>query len=174
MNQERENTRGAIQDDELDDDDDDYNQENQFLTFKVASEIYGIEILSISEIIRLIGITPIPETMELVKGIINLRGKIILVMDIRLRFGLPEREYDDRTCIIVVNIDGLEIGLIVDFVSEVVEIEEDQIEQMPSRGGGERQRFIRAVGKVGGEVKILLDLNKLLFDEELEKIKNMT
>jgi purine-binding chemotaxis protein CheW len=122
------------------------------------------------EIIRIIKITPMPEMFDFLKGVINLRGNVIPVMDVRLRFGLKERDYDDRTCIIVVKIKDLEIGLIVDTVSEVIEIPEGQIEPPPKMHMKSQQKYIMGIGKTGDEVKILLDLNKLLFDEEIQKI----
>jgi len=167
----KENTKGMNLDDE--DDEEDESQENRFLTFGIATEIYGISILSVVEIIRLVKIVNIPQSLPFIKGIINLRGKIIPVMSIRKRFDLTEKEFDDRTCIIVVNIKGVDIGLIVDKVSEVLEIPSDKVEAMPQIGNSGHQRFVKGIGKIGDEVKILLDLDKLLFEEELEKIKTL-
>lgn len=177
MTLEKENSRPTKRQD--DDDEDDFDefdeklQENQYLTFGIQNEVYGINILSVVEIIRLISITTIPESFDFIKGIINLRGKIIPVMDVRIRFNLDEKEYDDRTCIIVTNINGYEMGMIVDMVLEVLEIPEEQVEPMPSVGSSGQQRFIRGIGKMEDGVKILLDLNRLLFDEELGKIKEI-
>jgi len=162
-----------IKNEEVDDDDDDGIQENQFLTFGIASETYGINILQVMEIIRLVKITPIPETLAFIKGVINLRGKIIPVMDVRLRFNLASKDFDDRTCIVVVNIRDLEIGLIVDHVSEVLEIPAAHIEPMPTVNQSSHQRFVKGIGKMEGEVKILLDLDKLLFDEEIDQLKKV-
>lgn len=153
-------------------DDDEEIQENQFLTFSIAQEIYAINILNVVEIIRMIKITPLPETYTFIKGIINLRGKIIPVMDIRLRFSLPEKESDDRTCIIVVHIKDVEIGLIVDAVSEVTEIPTANIENMPDINKNSSQKYIQGLGKTGDQVKIILDLDRLLFEEQIEKLKN--
>ena len=158
-------------DDLMNDDEGDEIQENQFLTFGIEKETYAIDLLNVMEIIRLIQITPIPETFNFIKGIINLRGKIIPVMDVRMRFNLSEKAYEDRTCIIVVSIKGLEMGLIVDHVSEVLEIPETQIDSMPSVSKTASQRFVRGIGKTDGGVKIILDLDKMLFDEELEALK---
>ncbi len=168
----KENTN-AQGDDLYDEDEDDGIQENQFLTFGIASEIYGINILHVVEIIRLVKITSIPESLDFIKGIINLRGKIIPIMDVRIRFFLEEKEFDDRTCIVVVNIKGVEMGLIVDSVSEVIEIPEGNVEIMPNVSNSTQQRFVKGIGKIGDEVKILLDLDKLLFEEEIEKLKAM-
>lgn len=154
--------------------DDDNNQENQFLTFTLGKEDYAINILNVVEIIRMLKITPIPETMTFIKGIINLRGKIIPIMDVRLRFGLEEKEHDDRTCIIVVHIRDVEIGLIVDAVSEVTEIESKYIEEMPDINKGQNQRYVKGLGKINNEVKVVLDMSRLLFDEEIEALKGST
>lgn len=169
---EKEKTKVMDSDDVILDDDGDEIQENQFLTFGIEKETYAIDLLNVMEIIRLIQITPIPETFNFIKGIINLRGKIIPVMDVRMRFNIPEKAYEDRTCIIVVSIKGLEMGLIVDHVTEVLEIPESQTDAMPSVSKSASQRFVRGIGKTDGGVKIILDLDKLLFDEEMEALKN--
>ena len=162
----------SVNKDDFIDEYDEEIQENQFLTFGLASETYGINILCVREIIRMVNIISIPETYEFIKGIINLRGNIIPVMDMRLKFHLNEKEYDDRTCIIVVNMKGLEMGLIVDTVAEVTEIPEGQIEFVPKMNNSIHKKYISGIGKVGNEVKILLDLDSLLFDEEIQKIKD--
>jgi len=160
-------------DDDFDDDDDESVSENQFLTFKVDSENYGINIMQVVEIIRMIKITEVPHTYQFIKGIINLRGKIIPVMDIRIRFGIPEKDYDERTCIIVTNMKDVDMGIIVDRVSEVVEVLESQIDPMPKINNKNAQKYVKGIGKVGDEIKILLDLDRLLFNEELETIKQI-
>lgn len=143
---------------------------NQFLTFCLDKETYAIDLLAVMEIIRLTPITPVPEAYSFVKGIINLRGKIIPVMDVRLRFGLEEKAYQDRTCIIVVIIDRLEIGLLVDSVTEVMEIPSSQMEVLPNVNATS-QRFVKGIGKVNDSIKLVLDLERLLFDEEVQKLK---
>jgi len=158
----------AIENDELLDSETDEIQEDQFLSFGIAQEVYAIDLLSVMEIIRLIPIIPIPETSHFIKGIINLRGKIIPVMDIRLRFHLEERPYEERTCIIVVSINGVDMGLVVDHVCEVIEIPKIKIETLSSASMGSSQRFVRGIGKTEGGVKIILDLEKMLFDKDLE------
>ena len=167
---EKEKTKVVDDEDIVLDEDGDEIQENQFLTFGIEKETYAIDLLNVMEIIRLIQITPIPETFNFIKGIINLRGKIIPVMDIRMRFSIAEKAYEDRTCIIVVSIKGLEMGLIVDHVSEVLEIPETQIDDMPSVSKTASQRFVRGIGKTDSGVKIILDLDKLLFDEEVQAL----
>jgi len=146
----------------------DNSTEDQYLTFNVADEVYGIEILKVVEIITSsTTITKIPKTWDFMKGVMNLRGKIIPVMDVRLRFGLAWREYDDRTCIIVVHEQDMEIGIIVDRVAEVIDIPKSNLELMPQIASSSHQRFVRGIGKVHGQAKIILDLKCLLFDEEM-------
>ena len=154
-------------DDDLFDDED--TQKDKYLTFRIANEDYGIAIANVTEIIGIQSITEIPEMPDYIKGVINLRGKVIPVMDVRNRFKLPPREYDERTCIIVVEIDGTSVGLVVDTVNEVVGIPEEQVEPPPKskhKGGS----YIMGIGKIGKEVKILLDINKILYEEELETL----
>jgi purine-binding chemotaxis protein CheW len=149
-----------------DDDESEDTQEDKFLTFIIGKEDYGIEIRYVTEIIGIQGITEVPDMPSHVKGVINLRGKVIPVMDVRLRFGVAERPYDDRTCIVVINIEEQPVGLIVDCVLEVLDIQKSQIEPPPRIKKGESNRFIQGMGKVGDQVKILLNANKLLLDEE--------
>jgi purine-binding chemotaxis protein CheW len=115
----------------------------------------------------------VPELPDYIRGIINLRGKIIPVMDVRLRFKKPLREYNDRTCIIVVDIRDISIGLIIDSVSEVLSIPEGDIVPPPEVNKGHNNRYIKGIGKVGGDVKIILDCDKLLNDEEADSIINL-
>jgi purine-binding chemotaxis protein CheW len=149
-----------------DDDESEDTQEDKYLTFVIGKEDFGIEIRYVTEIIGIQGITEVPDMPPHVKGVINLRGKVIPVMDVRLRFGVAERPYDDRTCIIVINIDEQPVGLIVDRVLEVLDIQKGEIEPPPKIRKGKSNRFIQGMGKVGDQVKILLNANKLLFDEE--------
>ncbi|MGD0622494.1 MAG: chemotaxis protein CheW [Thermacetogeniaceae bacterium] len=149
-----------------DDDEGEDTQENKYLTFVIGKENFGIEIRYVTEIIGIQSITEVPDVPLYVKGVINLRGKVILVMDVRLRFGVDERSYDDRTCIIVININEQPVGLIVDRVLEVLDIQQGEIEPPPRMRKGRGNRFIQGMGKVGDQVKILLDANKLLFNEE--------
>ena len=156
---------------DLDDDlyDDEDTQKDKYLTFHIGTEDYGISIAYVTEIIGIQSITEIPEMPDFIKGVINLRGKVIPVMDVRTRFKLSPREYDERTCIIVVEIDDTSVGLVVDAVNEVADIPEDQVEAPPKskRKGGS---YIQGIGKIDKEVKILLDVNRILYDEELESI----
>ncbi len=149
----------------------DLGQEGQFLTYTIGNQEYGIEIRNVTEIIGIQKITSLPDVPEFVKGVINLRGKVIPVVDVRLRFGMEAREYDERTCIVVVNISGTSVGLVVDTVSEVMNIPENQIEEPPKVSKkADGNRFVHGLGKVNEEVKILLDIQKLLYEDELEMI----
>ena len=145
-------------------------QKGRFLTFSLGKESYGIEIKYVTEIIGIQAITGIPELPEHVKGIINLRGKIIPVMDVRLRFKKEPREYNDRTCVIVVDIKDISIGLIVDSVSEVLTIPEQDIVEPPQMNKGFNNRYIKRIGKVGSDVYLLLDCDKLLTEDELDDL----
>lgn len=147
-------------------------QKGKFLTFILGNEQYGIEIKYVTEIIGIQEITEIPEVPDYIKGIINLRGKIIPVMDVRLRFKKPATQYNDRTCVIVIDIKGISIGLIVDSVSEVLAIPETEIVDPPAVNNG-GNRYIKGIGKVGNEVRLILDCNKMLNDEETENLGNL-
>lgn len=145
-------------------------QKGRFLTFALGNEIYGIEIKHVTEIIGIQAITELPELPEYIMGIINLHGKIIPVMDVRLRFKKEFREYNDRTCIIVIDIGDVSIGLIVDSVSEVLSIDEQNIVEPPRLNNGQQNRYIKNIGKVDNEVKLLLDCEKLLTENEIEEL----
>lgn len=148
-------------------------QHGRFLTFNLGEEIYGIEIEYVTEIIGLQQITKIPEVAEYIKGIINLRGKIIPVIDMRLKFNKEPIEYDDRTCIVVVDTQEMIVGLIVDKVAEVLTIEDEDISPPPSYKSGIRNRYIRGIGKVGDEVTLLLDCKKLFDEQESQEISEL-
>lgn len=145
-------------------------QKGKFLTFSIENEYYGIEIKFVTEIIGVQVITEIPELPSYIKGIINLRGKIIPVIDIRLRFKKTQKEYNDRTCIIVIDINEISVGLIVDNVCEVLTINDDNIVPPPNIKTGFNSKYIKGIGKVGNEVKLILDCNKLLNDKDLLNI----
>jgi len=134
----------------------------KYLTFILGHEEYGFEILKVREIMGVIEITNLPQTPNYVKGVINLRGIVIPIIDLRLKFGFSPREYDKSTCIIVVKHgDGL-MGVVVDTVQEVLDIAAENMDNAPSFGGGVKTDFILAMGKVKGKVKILLDIDKVL------------
>lgn len=145
-------------------------QKDRYLTFYIGDECYGFEIKHVTEIIGMQAITEIPELPEYVRGIINLRGKIIPVMDVRLRFKKDPLEYNDRTCVIVVDIKEVSIGFIVDRVSEVLSIPEEDIVDPPQIQKGINNKYIKKIGKVGNAVKLLLDCEMLLTEQELESL----
>ena len=150
----------------LDEDLDDENtMEGKFLTFHLAEEDYGIAICYVTEIIGIQKITEVPDMPDFIKGVINLRGRVIPVMDVRIRFNFPTREYDDRTCIVVVNIDDNAIGMVVDKVNEVADIPDSQIEP-PPKAGQRDSNYILGIGKIEEEVKILLDVTKLIYQSD--------
>ena len=151
---------------------DEDTQKGRFLTFSIDKESYGIEIMYVTEIVGIHDITVVPDLPYYVKGIINLRGKIIPVIDIRLRFKKEFKDYNDRTCIIVVDIMDISMGLIVDEVSEVITIEDENIVSPPSIKTGFHNRYIKGIGKVGNEVKLLLNCDKLLNDNEIKDIND--
>lgn len=159
-------TKGELMDDMLDDEDED-TQANKYLFFKIDRESYGIGIRHIIEIVELQRISAVPDMPVYVKGVINLRGKVIPVVDLRLRFGMTERTYDDRTCIVVSEIGGVTLGFIVDTVEEVLEIPESQVEPAPRfKTVSGQDRYIAGMGKAGEQVKILLDVEKLIKDDD--------
>jgi purine-binding chemotaxis protein CheW len=145
-------------------------REGKYLTFKLASEGYGIPILTVKEIIGLMPFTPIPRAPEFIKGVINLRGKVIPVIDLRMKFGIPAKDYDERTCIVVVEVDTGQgryvMGLIVDAVDEVANVKAEDTEDAPNFGIDLDTRFIKAIAKTQAGVKILLDIAKVLSEED--------
>ncbi len=152
------------------------DKEGKYLTFALAEEEYGIGILKIKEIIGMMPITTVPQTPEFVKGVINLRGKVIPVMDLRLRFGLDSIDYDERTCIIVVEVTGssgvVQIGTVVDTVSEVLNIKGEEIEDTPAFGTKLDTEYILGMAKMEGGVKILLDIDQVLNADEIAILEN--
>ena len=165
----RPSVREVYDDDMLNDEDED-TQKNRYLTFHLGEEDYGIGIEHVIEIVGVQRITEIPDMPAFLRGVINLRGQVIPVIDVRLRFGMGSREYDDRTCVVVVRVRDTNVGLIVDTVSEVREIPQDSVSPPPNIARGSSSRYIAGLGKTGSEVKILLDVEKLLFEEELAQL----
>ena len=151
------------------------DREGKYLTFSLSDEEYGIGILKIREIIGMLPITSVPQTPPFVKGVINLRGKVIPVLDLRLRFGMEEIEYTERTCIIVVEITGsagtIQIGSVVDSVSEVLNIKGEDIEDTPTFGTRLNTDYILGMAKMEGGVKILLDIDRVLSAEEVAALE---
>ncbi len=151
-------------------------RDGKYLTFSLADEEYGIGILKIKEIIGMMLITTVPQTPEFVKGVINLRGKVIPVIDLRLRFGMQSIDYSERTCIIVVEITGInntvQIGIVVDTVSEVLNVKNDEVEDTPAFGAKLDTEYILGMAKMEGGVKILLDIDKVLNADEITVLEN--
>jgi purine-binding chemotaxis protein CheW len=151
------------------------NREGKYLTFSLAGEEYGIGILKVKEIIGMMPITTVPRTPDFIKGVINLRGKVIPVVDLRLKFGMEAMAYTERTCIIVVEIKGavssVLIGIVVDSVSEVLNIKGTDIENTPAFGTRVNTDYILGMAKINGTVKILLDIDKVLTGDEIEVLE---
>ncbi|NLX12279.1 MAG: purine-binding chemotaxis protein CheW [Phycisphaerales bacterium] len=145
----------------------------KYLTFKLANEEYGLEILKVREINGMMDITAVPQMPPYMKGVINLRGKVIPVIDLRLKFGFMEIEHTEQTCIIVVDV-GQDIGIIVDTVSEVLDIKGESIEPPPQVGKAVDNSFILGMGKVGDSVKILLNIARVLTEEEMLDLNDAT
>jgi purine-binding chemotaxis protein CheW len=145
---------------------------DRYLVFRIGEQDYMIEVAYVLEIIGIQKITEVPDMPDHVKGVINLRGKVIPAVDVRVRFRMEQREYDDRTCVIVVDVDDLAVGLVVDSVAEVLVIPEDLIDPAPTVNRGHCSRFITGMGRAEDSVKILIDIGRLLGDEadELERI----
>jgi len=153
-------------------------QQDKYVTFQSGNEYFALKIEYVSEIIVFQEITEIPESEDYIKGLINLRGKIIPVIDVRIRFRQEPMAYTDRTCIIIVNVRDLVVGLIVEKVAEVVEIKEEDILPPPSATIGHedktQNRYVYGIGKVGEEVKLLLDPDRLLKDEDILVLEQTT
>jgi purine-binding chemotaxis protein CheW len=147
------------------------DKEGKYLTFSLAGEEYGIGILKVKEIIGMMSITMVPQTPVYLKGVINLRGKVIPVVDLRIKFGMEPIEYNERTCIIVVEISGetrtIHMGIVVDSVSEVLNIKAADIEETPNFGTQLNTEYILGMAKSSGGIKILLDIDRVLSAEEI-------
>ena len=151
------------------------NLAGRYLTFALSRERYGLEILKIQEIIGVPNITRVPKCPEFIKGVINLRGKVIPLIDLRLKFGLTPTPYNEKTCIIVVNIrldeGNISVGVIVDTVLEVINFEQKDIEPAPDYGNQINSGFIIGMGKKSeGELNILIDIERTLSSQEIEKL----
>ena len=143
----------------------------RFLTFQIDEEMYGIELKNVMEIVGFLPITQMPEMPDCIKGIINLRGKITPVMDVRLRLKKPEKDYTDRTCIIVISFIDISVGLIVDCVSEVLTISDEDIVEKPEISSKGSRGYVRSIGKIGdNKVVLLIDCEKLLNEKEFDAV----
>lgn len=166
-------SKDEMQDSDFFDETDDEIQDNKFLMCRIGGESYGIDIQHVTDIIELQKITEVPDMPDYVRGVINLRGNVIPVIDMRLRFGMESKEYDDRTVITVVKIKDYSIGFIVDTATEVQDIPEKNIDPPPSfKESGERNKYISGLGKIDDQVIILLDMEKLVGQEEMESIQS--
>lgn len=157
------------EEDLLDLEEEEDNIEDMYLTFGVAGEGYAVPIIYVTEIVGIQKIATVPDVPEYIRGVINLRGNVIPLMDVRLRFGLPFRKYDDRTVIIVLNVDEVRTGLIVDQVKEALEILPDQVDHPPQwQNQGEEGGVILGMGKQEEEVNIILDVHQLLDKQSID------
>ena len=150
-------------------------QKGQFMTFQTGREFFGIGISYINEIIQMQPITAVPEVEDYIKGLINLRGKIIPVIDIRVRFKMEPLEYTDRTCIIVINVKSMVIGVIVEKIAEVVTITDDDIVPPPTLGrrDSEQNKYVYGLARIGDSIKLLLDPEKLVKDADIEALEEL-
>ena len=152
-------------------------QDNKFLTFRLGDESYAIPILKIKEIIGMMAVTKIPRLPKFIKGVINLRGKIIPVVDLRIKFGLEEKPYDERTSIIVMEIQTENAtninGVVVDTVQEVMDIPDSNIEPPPQYGNDANQEFLTGMGKVNEDVIMLLDVDRIFSDSEKDILESV-
>lgn len=149
----------------------------KYLVFHLGREEFGIHVLKVREIMGIQDITAVPQTPSYVKGVINLRGKVIPVVDLRLKFSLPELEYNQRTCIIVVQVQGesvpLMMGIVVDGVAEVLNLADADIEDTPAFGREVTTSYLLGMAKIKGKVKILLDIDQVLTTKELEGLETV-
>jgi purine-binding chemotaxis protein CheW len=137
-------------------------QKDKYLTFSLDGEVYALDIRYVTEIVGIQKITKVPDLPSFIKGVINLRGKVIPVMDVRARFGLQPREYDERTCVVVVQVADAAMGLVVDHVNEVMDMPAAQVEPPPDNNRNQTGRYVRGIGKMEEEVKIVLDVERLV------------
>jgi len=151
----------------LDEEEDEEILKDKYLAFRLGDEDYALDIACVTEIIGMQPINRVPDMPGYIKGVINIRGRVVPVMDVRLRVRMDERAYDTRTCIIVILLNGNNLGLIVDRVSEVVYMPEEDIEARPTISMKVRDQFIRGMGKVNGQVKMIMDVNRLLHQRDL-------
>ncbi len=151
-----------------------HDKAGKYLTFALGPEEYGLEIMKVREIIGYINVTSVPQTPDHVTGVINLRGKVIPIINLRSRFGMETIEATDEACIIVVEVNRVdspcEIGIVVDNVSEVLDITYDQLEDAPEFGAEIQTDFILGMGKIGESVKMLLDIDKVLSGTEIAQL----
>lgn len=148
---------------------------NQWVTFRLAQEVYGVNVMQVQEVLRISDIAPVPGAPDYVLGIINLRGNVVTVIDLRKRFNLHAREADDATRIVIIEVNGQVIGMLVDSVAEVINLRASDIEASPNLGNedSEQARYIQGVFSRENDILILIDLNKLLSESELEEVTDL-
>jgi len=161
MADERRNASGTVDNDEV----------LQWVTFKLDSETYGINVMQVQEVLRYSEIAPVPGAPSYVLGIINLRGNVVTVIDTRQRFGLEPADISDNTRIVIIEAEKQVIGILVDSVAEVVYLKNSEIDEAPNVGNDDSARFIQGVSNREGELLILVDLNQLLSDDEWDELK---
>lgn len=145
----------------------------QLVTFKIENEEFGVDILTVQEINRMMNITRIPNAPDFIEGVINLRGKIVPVVDLRKRLSFPRKEYDKNTRIIVVELDGITLGFIVDSVSEVLRLPQSVVEPPPSIVSGVESDYVEGVGKLDQRLLILLNLKKIFLENEKQGLREI-
>ncbi|KPK39039.1 MAG: chemotaxis protein CheW [Gammaproteobacteria bacterium SG8_47] len=145
----------------------------QWVTFRLDNEKYGINVMQVQEVLRMTEIAPVPGAPDYVLGIINLRGNVVTVIDTRRRFGLPEAAADDQTRIVIVEAGNQVIGILVDGVAEVMDVRASHIETAPNVGNDESSKYIQGVSSQNGELLILVDVNKLLSEQEWEEVASL-
>lgn len=145
----------------------------QWVTFKLAGETYGINVMQVQEVLRYTEIAPVPGASYYVLGIINLRGKVVTVIDTRSRFGLPSGDITDNTRIVIIETGSHVVGILVDAVAEVVYLRQSEIDMTPNIGSDDSSKFIQGVCNKGGELLILVDLDKLLTEDEWQELEEM-
>lgn len=151
-------------------------REGKYLTFTLGKEDYGVNIMKVKEIIGMMKITAMPRTPAFIKGVINLRGKVIPVVDLRLKFGMDSADYTENTCTVVMEIekgsDHILVGIVVDSVSEVLQFRSEDIDEAPDLGIGMDMNFILGMAKIGNNLKILLDIDRVLSTEDIVLLNN--
>lgn len=151
-----------------------YSTSEKYLTFLIDKQFYAFHINDVVEIIEMMDITPVPEFPDYAKGIINLRGVLIPIIDVRLRFCKNELDYNERTCIIILNLKGIQVGFIVDTVDEVVDIDKANISGVPKISDKKTREYIEGVGKLTNKIVMLLNAQKMLNDEEIKGLESMS
>lgn len=148
-------------------------EEIKVIVFALADEEYGVEVEKVKTIERMMPMTRVPKTYDFVKGVINLRGVVVPVIDLRGRFGLPESEYTDNSRIVIINVNEMEVGLIVDSANDVIDVDSDLIQDPPEIVGGIRAKYLHGVAKIGERLLVLLNLNEVLSKGEIIKLEEL-